>query len=109
MKTSRKAAAAQRQNDVLLYIDRNNGCTIKDVLHSVYRDVANRNYGRQSTANFAVAALRAKGLLEDDCSRCPHCQRAARGRRNVELKITDAGRKKAAELRAERLSNKVAA
>lgn len=87
-----KQEFATRAADVLLFIASNNGCTQKDVLQSVYRNVADRNYGRQSPASFAIASLRSRGLLEDNCDRCPHCMRAARGNRNVELKITTAGK-----------------
>lgn len=93
--TAKKARTAHRMMNVLIYIYKNNGCEQKDVLNHVYKDVADRNYGRQSPASFAIAALRQKGLVEDDCERCPHCQRAARGRRNVQLTITAAGKKEA--------------
>lgn len=97
-KTTKTTAAKKakksvhRVMDVLVYIAKNEGCTPKDVLHHVYRDVVSRNYGRQSPAGYAIAQLRAKGLLVDDCSRCPVCLRASRGRRNVELETTLAGR-----------------
>lgn len=92
MNTTKTARNSHRTLDVLLFVYRNDGCQPKDVMQGVYKDVANRNYGRQSPAGFAIASLRRKGLLEDDCERCPHCQRAARGRRNTTLSITAAGK-----------------
>lgn len=97
-KRTKKNGKAHRMNDVLIYIWRNDACEQKDVLHTVYRDVADRNYGRQSPASFAIAKLRADGLVEDDCDRCPHCGRAARGRRNVTLSVTKAGAQLAKKL-----------
>ena len=86
-----KKNGSTRTMDTLIYVYRNPGCEQKDVLESVYKDVRSRNYGRQSPASLAIAALRARGLVEDDCDRCPHCGRAARGRRNVPLFVTKAG------------------
>lgn len=88
-----KKASAHRMLDVLMYVVKNPSCTQSDVLASVYKDVKDRNYGRQSPASAAIAVLRKRGLIEDNCERCPHCGRAARGRRHVELTATAEGKK----------------
>jgi len=88
-----KKTRTDRMLDTLIFIVNNPGCTQRDVIEHVYRDVRSRNYGRQRNASAAIAKLRFDGLLVDDCERCAHCGRASRSRRDVALFATKAGEK----------------